>query len=184
MSLAFVITTSAFAQKEVAFLDKNQLEWLDREVSKLNKAVALLETGRTNADKTAVNQASLQIKRSFNTLTSTGLRMYERMSMYVDPATLARKQADPVGDNSLSDYEMELKRNRRIENLEEMSLSASDVDGFLDNISAIKDLADELAVHNFDFNSKALKDFEIKSVKNALKAAQANNTLLTVNAIN
>jgi len=181
LSLAFIVTTTVFAQKEVAFLDKNQLEWLDREVADLNAAVTLLETGRADDNSSTINEASRKIKRSFMTLTSTGLRMYERLAVFVDPAKLAEKHAPPVGDNSVSNYELELKRNRRIRNLEELSLTAEEVDSFLENISEIKDLSDVLAVHNYDFNSKALKDFEIKSVRTALDAAKANNNLVTVN---
>jgi len=185
ISLSFVFATASIAQnKEIVFLDKNQLEWLNNEVADLNAAVSLLEEGRSNSDRSTINQASIKIKRSFMRFNSTGLRMYEKMAASLDPAKLAEKDAPIQGDNSISNYQLQIERFRKVKNLEEMRLSTADVDSFLENISEIKDLSDILAVHNYDFNSSELKQIEMKSVKNALKAATANNILLINNAIN
>ena len=180
-----MFATASIAQnKEIVFLDKNQLEWLNNEVADLNAAVSLLEEGRTNADKSTINQASIKIKRSLMKFNSTGLRMYEKMASYLDPAKLAEKDAPLTGDNSMSNYQRQIETYRGVKNLEEMRLSTADVDDFLENISEIKDLSDILAVHNYDFNSPELNQIEMKSVRNALNAATANNNLLTNNAIN
>lgn len=170
-SLVFTISAQ---EVESVFLNKNSMEWYDKEIKTLDKSIAEINSGESYA------AARNQLKKSLRIINTNCLAIYHQMENAIDPARLAslkeRKILEPGYTNVLDLRNIKMKEQNSKEFFE-LRMTQTDVNAFLDNLSKFKNIDDELKHAEYNFKQETDKSMTNQLTKLS-SLAHKNNQLL------
>lgn len=150
------LSVSIFAQKaHSVFIDNRVLNHYEEEISKLEDLQKTLSTTDEKSDYKTV----VALKKSSELIAERGLSIYHKMKGFLNKETLDKLDAHYLADGVQTSELVYRNERMRTQNphMREIVMTFSDLDLFLDNVSNIKNVADNL------YNNKDLKSVNASS---------------------
>lgn len=140
----------AYAQQaESVFLDKKHLAWFDKEIAKYNTSLDYINNAQgKKIDKHAYYKHKKQVQKSLQRFNNNGLTFYNLMATHLDEEVNERLRYSYGDGHDDSDLERKIKGYRNAKNMLELKMTQADLDAYLDNLSAIKNVFDEMKTSN------------------------------------
>ncbi len=171
----FAVVFSLSAQNaESVFVDKNFLEWYDKEIKTLDESIAAINKGESYVS------ARTQLKKSLRIINTNCLSLFEKMSRDLDEEKLAPLRETPVTEsvhtNALDRKNARLRQHNS-DRFDELRMTQADVEAFLDNLSKFKNLDDELQHNKYNFRETVNRSWA-NQLEQLSSLAHKNNQLL------
>lgn len=174
--LAFfsVVLTLSAQKAESVFIDKEVLAWYDDEVKTLEKTIKLLSAEDVDY------KAKKQLKKSIELINKNCLSIFHKMENFLDEETLSslRDQVQDGGHGTALDYRNAMMRSKNSHKFTELLMTQADADQFLDNLSLIKNIDDELKQSDYSFALNTKSSTADSQLAKLSELAQKNNQLL------
>lgn len=168
------LSASIFAQKaHSVFIDNRVLNHYEEQISKLENLQKTLSSSEEKTDYSTI----VELRKTTEKVAERGLSIYHQMASFLDKETLERLDAHYLADGVQTSELVYRNEQMRTQNpqMREILMTFSDLDLFLDNVSDIKNVSDNL---QFNDDLKGLKA-KSKSLEGLLASTEGITTILS-----
>lgn len=145
VALTFLMTSNLIGQEKIpVFVSTAYMNWFDKEVNKLESAIADLKTCEKNEHHLCFGY----VKRSLNNLDQKLPTIYAQMAIDMDEQNIQRKKDEYV-DGKGQKYDIELAQRRQARGIQEVNLTYAELESFKKTMTEISELNARFMAENY-----------------------------------